>query len=195
DDGGGLSQANKVLVLKLDRIAFALQIMDELQIKKLDNTTYELPLWVLVNLLPQRFEEGIVSLKLSNRLKEIQSQIFDMSSCDAPPIPKTIKAELRNYQEEGVHWLSRLRLMGLNGILADDMGLGKTLQAICAVTQYIEKAKSVNKKDYPTLSLIVCPTSLVDNWKEEFARYQPKVKVATCTGTPTERKKILTDAS
>jgi SNF2 family DNA or RNA helicase len=192
EEGQALASHNKILVLQLDTLQSALQIFDELQIKKLDNITFELPLWVLVNLLPSRFENHIITLKLSKRLKEIQEQIFDMSKCEAPPLPKSVKATLRNYQEEGVRWLARLRSMGLNGILADDMGLGKTVQAICAITQYIEKRKSA-KQDCPGTSLIVCPTSLVENWKEEFHQFNPSVRVATCAGTPNERKKLLSN--
>src|SRR4029079_1146686 len=135
-----------------------------------------------------RFEGSLISLKLTNRLKDTQEQIFDMSKCEAPPLPKSVKANFRPYQEEGIEWLARLRLMGLNGILADDMGLGKTLQAIAAITQYFENRKG---NDQPPLCLIVCPTSLVDNWKEEFNQFQPKLRVGTCVGTPQERKKFL----
>lgn len=191
DDENELTNAQKILVLKLDNLAETLQIFDELQIKKLDDMTMELPLWVLVNLQIPRFEGTRITLKLTNRLKEIQEQIFDMKKCEAPELPKSIKATFRPYQEEGVQWLSRLRQMGLNGILADDMGLGKTLQAITAITHYHEG----RSKDAPSVTLIVCPTSLVDNWKEEFHQFQPKLKVVTCTGTPQERKKILSGAS
>ena len=86
-------------------------------------------------------------------------------------IPKAIQATLRSYQIDGVSWLERLRQMHLNGILADDMGLGKTLQAIIAVTQH----KMENPK---ALSIVVCPTSLVYNWKEEFAKFNPNIESA-----------------
>ena len=45
-------------------------------------------------------------------------------------IPPTVKANLREYQKEGVNWLCFLRKNDFGGILADDMGLGKTLQAL-----------------------------------------------------------------
>jgi SNF2 family DNA or RNA helicase len=76
--------------------------------------------------------------------------------------------------------------MHLNGILADDMGLGKTLQAIITLTQY--------KMDHPKQqSIVVCPTSLVYNWKEEIAKFNPKLKVLPVDGNPTQRKKLLND--
>ena len=95
------------------------------------------------------------------------------------PVPKTIKTDLRHYQVEGVNWLERLRKMYLSGILADDMGLGKTLQAIVAVTQ-------LNKGT----SLIVCPTSLLYNWKEEFAKFNPKLKTLVCRWHPHTAQKV-----
>jgi SNF2 family DNA or RNA helicase len=101
-------------------------------------------------------------------------------------VPKEINATLRPYQHEGIGWLERLRHMHLNGILADDMGLGKTVQAIIAVTQ--------NKAKHPqSISIIVCPTSLVYNWKEEFNRFNPKLKVLPVDGTPAQRKKLQTE--
>jgi SNF2 family DNA or RNA helicase len=76
--------------------------------------------------------------------------------------------------------------MHLNGILADDMGLGKTLQAIIAVTQH----KNLNPKSF---AIVVCPTSLVYNWKEEFTKFNPKLCVLPVDGTPSQRKKLQTD--
>ena len=40
-----------------------------------------------------------------------------------------VNGELRQYQKDGVSWMTFLDRSGLHGILADDMGLGKTLQA------------------------------------------------------------------
>ncbi len=77
--------------------------------------------------------------------------------------------------------------MYLNGILADDMGLGKTLQAIVAIAQYRMKKKA--------LSLIVCPTSLLYNWKEEFAKFDPELKVLVVDGIPSARKRIMENIS
>jgi SNF2 family DNA or RNA helicase len=73
--------------------------------------------------------------------------------------------------------------MYLGGILADDMGLGKTVQAIVALSQIKQKKNRT--------SLIVCPTSLLYNWKEEFAKFNPKLKVTVIDGVPNQRKKII----
>ena len=56
-------------------------------------------------------------------------------------------------------WLQFLRAAGLGGVLADDMGLGKTVQTLAHLA--IEQAEG--RLDRP--ALIVCPTSLVPNWR------------------------------
>ena len=81
--------------------------------------------------------------------------------------PAKLGATLRDYQQQGVAWLQRLRALGLGGILADDMGLGKTLQALCAVGK-------------PTL--VVCPTSVVHNWMSEIERFRPDLSACLFHG-------------
>jgi hypothetical protein len=75
-------------------------------------------------------------------------------------VPRTLWNQLRDYQKEGVFWLSEQNTAG--AILADDMGLGKTIQTLSLVQ---------------SPSLIVAPTSLLHNWKEEAARFRPDLKV------------------
>ncbi len=72
------------------------------------------------------------------------------------------KAVLRDYQWEGVFWLSKMRKKKCGCILADEMGLGKTLQVLAHLLS------SSN-----TQSLIVVPTSLVSNWDAEIKRFIP----------------------
>lgn len=77
---------------------------------------------------------------------------------------------LRNYQVEGVRWISFLSSFNLNGILADDMGLGKTIQVLYFVCSEI----------YGTDRevLILCPSSLTGHWKGEVERFFPGVSTA-----------------
>lgn len=173
-----------ILVLNLDKISALLQIIDELGLSKLDNIVEYKPLWSLVNVQASLFDGVIKSWTMSKPLKEIQKQILGIQEIKSSPIPSAMESLLRPYQKEGVQWLERLRCMYLSGILADDMGLGKTLQAISALTQYKEeKGSSVN--------LIVCPTSLVYNWKEEMHKFNPSMKVLVIDGIPASRKKLL----
>jgi len=77
-------------------------------------------------------------------------------------LPGDLAVTLRPYQQIGVNWLTFLRSVGLGGILADDMGLGKTVEALCVF----------DKK-----TLVVCPTSVLPNWKAELARFRPGLRV------------------
>jgi len=178
------TQLQKVLVLDLEKIAPIIQIFDELGVNQLDNHVEERPLWSLASISEEQFKDLPINFSISKRLKQIQRQMLGEIPIKPSPVPKEVKATLREYQHEGVEWLERLRSMHLCGILADDMGLGKTLQAIVTLTQY--------KKAHPdSLSLIVCPTSLVYNWEEELHKFNPKLKVLVVDGTPPQRKKLI----
>ena len=174
----------RILVLDLDRLTPTVQFFDEIGITKIENRTEKRPLWSLTSVCEDQFKELSVKCTISKRLKEIQKQILGESQVKPEKIPEQIKATLRNYQVDGVSWLERLRRMHLNGILADDMGLGKTLQAIIAITQ--------NKAENPgAQALIICPTSLVYNWKEEFVKFHPELKILVIDGVPAQRRKLL----
>jgi len=184
--GKGKDKSNKlpkILVLDLDEVGNVVQLFDELGIEKLDNTTIKRPLWSLANIDETNFKGLPVSFVMTPRLKEIRKQMLGEKHLKFSAVPAGIKAELRNYQTEGVHWLERLRLMYLNGILADDMGLGKTLQAIVALTQHLKNAKQP--------ALVVCPTSLLYNWQEECHKFNPKLKTLIIDGMPNQRKKLI----
>ncbi len=177
----------KILVLDLDRISAIVQVFDELGITVLDDHKLERPLWSLANIDASNFEGLPIEFSISDKLSEIRKQMLGEKNLTFTPVPKEINATLRAYQTDGINWLERLRLMFLNGILADDMGLGKTLQAIVAITQNRVKNKAP--------SLIVCPTSLLYNWKEECSKFNPKLKVLVVDGVPTNRKKLIDNAA
>ncbi|MDE3047810.1 MAG: SNF2 helicase associated domain-containing protein, partial [Verrucomicrobiota bacterium] len=183
-----VSRFSKILVLDLDRISKLVQLFDELGVKKLDDHKEKKPLWNLATIDVKAFEGLPVEFSMTPKLLEIRSQMLGQSQITPSPLPKEIKADLRPYQLEGVHWLERLRRMYLNGILADDMGLGKTVQAITAITQNHLKNKEAK-------TLVVCPTSLLYNWKEELHRFNPKLQVIVVDGVPSMRKKSLAKMS
>lgn len=184
--GGEGGKLPKILVLDLERLNGVIQLFDEMGIEELDNHQLQRPLWSLANIDGSQFEGLPVQFSMTEQLCEIRKQMLGEKALVFSEIPNDVNAVLRPYQLEGVRWLERLRLMFLNGILADDMGLGKTLQAIVALTQYR------NKNHHQTL--IVCPTSLLYNWKEEFAKFNPKLKVTVVDGVPSNRKKIIEQA-
>jgi superfamily II DNA or RNA helicase len=91
-------------------------------------------------------------------------------------ILSTLHVTLRSYQIEGVRWLMARAQAGRGGILADDMGLGKTLQSIALLASL---------KTGP--SLIVCPKSLLGNWRSEIERFAPTMKVVVVSGSGREK--------
>lgn len=183
----GKASASKlpcILVLDLEKIAPVIQIFNEIGFQVLDDFVEKCPLWSLSGISPESFKDLPVNFSMTEDLAEIQKQIHGEVDFEFQEVPSQIQATLRGYQKEGVHWLERLRKMHLNGILADDMGLGKTLQTIIAVTQSrLEKGGGC--------SLIICPTSLVYNWKEEFRKFNPEFKTLVVDGIPSQRRKQL----
>jgi len=92
----------------------------------------------------------------------------NLSRLEPAPMPAALEAVLRPYQRIGAAWLWHLQRSGLGGVLADEMGLGKTLQAIALMCAVQQGGGS---------SLVVCPASLVENWRREAARFAPDLRV------------------
>ena len=99
------------------------------------------------------------------------------------PLPKMIKAELRDYQKEGFQWLQFLARHHLHGILADDMGLGKTLQTLAHIAAEIENGQAGGNP-----CLVVAPTSVVPNWEMEARKFTPSLKVIVLHGSTRKTK-------
>ncbi|OVA00383.1 SNF2-related [Macleaya cordata] len=105
-----------------------------------------------------------------------------LSSPDETPIvqvPAAINCRLLEHQREGVRFLYGLYKKNHGGILGDDMGLGKTIQTIAFLVAVVGdeadydgskmlKRDAVGKKS-PVL--IICPTSIIQNWENEFSKW------------------------
>lgn len=95
-----------------------------------------------------------------------------------------LQTQLRDYQMTGVRWMSMLDHYGFGGILADDMGLGKTLQTIAFLVSHLKEETRI---------LILSPSSLIYNWKDEFTRFAPEIDVAVSYGLKTVRDEIIAE--
>ncbi|NWI60833.1 CHD1L protein, partial [Calyptomena viridis] len=92
--------------------------------------------------------------------------------------------KLRPYQVEGVNWLVQCYEVQRGCVLGDEMGLGKTCQTI-SLLLYLTK-KLTNKERF----LILCPLSVVSNWKEELERLAPGLSFVPYIGNKEERPKL-----
>ena len=85
------------------------------------------------------------------------------------PVPASFNGQMRPYQRTGYRWLRFLHEKGFGGLLADDMGLGKTIQIIALMS-------SLAEREALGPCLLVLPVSLVQNWREEIARFCPSIR-------------------
>ena len=115
--------------------------------------------------------------------EEFRHLAHDLIHPEQFPLGKLqVTAKLRDYQEVGVRWLSMLNHYGFGGILADDMGLGKTLQTIAFLSSVVTADSKI---------LILAPSSLIYNWKEEFEKFAPQMKVEVIYGLKASRDEII----
>ena len=119
----------------------------------------------------------------SERYRTFLEQLRGFERIEATPLPAGLRLELRPYQRQGFEWLAFLARYGLNGILADDMGLGKTAQAIAILS-------ALKAQRGPAPSLIVAPTSLLDNWRAEAAKFNPDLRVLAYRGSARQRDRL-----
>jgi len=118
-------------------------------------------------------------VKGKNIVQDISDKVLGLDKLQYT-VPKELKTKLRDYQITGFKWFKNLSYLGFGGVLADEMGLGKTVQTIAFLLS--EKDKK---------SLIIAPTSLVYNWKNEFFKFAPSIKVCVIHGNKNERTKLI----
>lgn len=129
--------------------------------------------------------EGKLSfMDRSGEFKKVVSSVKEVKKLKIS-IPKEFSRIMRQYQKVGFKWFKTLSACGFGGILADEMGLGKTLQTIAFIADEIEEGVP---------SIVISPTSLVYNWREEIKKFSPTLKVLVISGTRQERIKLLETA-
>lgn len=112
----------------------------------------------------------------AHQLREMVQRLSGHTKIPKVKVPKSVKASLRSYQQQGLNWLQFLRENSLGGILADDMGLGKTLQTLA----HIQVEKDAGRLTLPVL--IIAPVSLMGNWHREAERFCPKLRCLVIHG-------------
>jgi hypothetical protein len=117
-------------------------------------------------------EEELKRFADTPHAKALRERLKDFKGVPVSELPRGLQAQLRPYQKDGFDFLCHLTQVRLGGILADDMGLGKTLQTL----SWLGWLKERNPKD-PKPSLVICPASVLHNWRREANRFLPDMKV------------------
>ena len=110
-------------------------------------------------------EKNGAEIKADKAFRELQERVNEAADVEVP-VPTGLTAELRDYQEDGFRWMSRLAAWGAGAVLADDMGLGKTVQTIAVLASRAALGPQ----------LVVVPASVLLNWRDELTRFAPGLK-------------------
>lgn len=147
----------------------------------LNRSQVGLALWVLA-FLPLA---GLTWLQgFSSTIMDQLKRALEARNVETTEQPKLVTGgKMRDYQLEGLTWLTCLYQIGLNGILADEMGLGKTVQFISFLAFLREQGTNGP-------FLVLGPLSTIQNWVNEFARWTPTIPVIMYHGSPQARAKL-----
>ena len=129
--------------------------------------------------------EVIKDSNYTNIINNIESKGFE----DNIIIPENLKGTLRYYQKTGYKWLKVLDEYKLGGILADDMGLGKTIQILTIITSYVQSTPKEDRRP----SIVIAPSSLTLNWKNEVNKFAKEITVLVINGNVEERKEKISN--
>ena len=112
-------------------------------------------------------------LGLLNRLRQSHDGAANVTRGGMAAEIPGFEGALRDYQARGVEWISFLTDNGFGALLADDMGLGKTIQTIA----WILRAFAAKAAGAAQPVLVVAPLTLLSNWRHEFAKFAPSLRV------------------
>ncbi|MCI9017043.1 MAG: hypothetical protein HFJ53_07780 [Clostridia bacterium] len=156
----------------------------DIQYEELMQDTIQLPIHrsLYLDKILKKLENS--HIKKDQEYSKLIEQIQDKSNIDSIQIPKKLQNTLRLYQKIGFKWLKMLDIYQFGGILADDMGLGKTLQIISIILEY-KSQKEDNKKPI----MVICPSSLSLNWKNEVEKFAPDIKTIVISRRNTNKKR------
>lgn len=112
----------------------------------------------------QSLFDKVTEVDVSEAYAKFLRSLRDFAEIEQQAVPETFRGELREYQRHGYDWLCFLRKFGLNGVLADEMGLGKTVQALVTL---LDTHSFVDA----TVSLIVCPPSVLSAWQDDITKF------------------------
>lgn len=159
----------------------------DIDYKELENGTVRLPVnrTLYLNQLLKKMKN--TEITKDKQYREIVNNL-NKDLLEEENIPQQFENILRPYQKTGFQWLKTLDNYRFGGILADDMGLGKTIQVISMLVSYKE-----NQEENKKTSLVVSPSSLALNWKNEIEKFAPELNIKVISGNTNQRKEIINE--
>lgn len=121
------------------------------------------------------------TVEVEGWLDDVLQRLRSAGNIEELAEPSGFKGTLRPYQRRGAGWLWYLHRLGMGACLADDMGLGKTIEAIGLLLHARSVAASLGETLAPTL--LICPTSVVANWRREIERFAPEMQALVHHGS------------
>lgn len=151
-----------------------------INIKDIKNGEAQLPLYQAFTLESMEQKNQLQMM----RNKEFLSMMdhFKKRDIHSFVVPETYRNVLRDYQVFGYQWLKLLASYGFGGILADDMGLGKTIQMMAFLESEVQSGKP---------AFVICPASLIYNWKDEINKFTNRLNVLCISGNANRRKELI----
>ena len=166
--------------LKNSEFEKIMRIIDSLNLNVSDGKDkYELSLDKLYYLKDKIENEEILTINSRKKLLELFSSLEKKQEREYE-LPDTLNCTLRDYQKDGYNWFKNLSELGLGGILSDEMGLGKTVQTIAFLAS-----------QGTGTSIIIVPTSLLYNWRDEFKKFAPDLNIGVVHGEKKQRENFL----
>jgi SNF2 family DNA or RNA helicase len=144
----------------------------------------------LNNFLPTLDHDGIAGLTIKELMNfdyfastngfvvenaDYKDRVLSNSNVRLSQFENVLTVDPYPYQAIGIEWLRSQQSLGRHGaILGDVMGLGKTLQAIGLLTHNLRDGKGDN--------LVICPGTLIENWRREINKFSPELKALVHNG-------------
>ena len=134
-----------------------------------------------------RAEDDNLYLEADEWLQDMLGRLHQKGGIKELDAPEGFVGQLRPYQQLGYSWIAFLKQWGLGACLADDMGLGKTIQTLAALQLDYRQGNR-----FP--NLLVCPTSVINNWQREAAKFTPELSVLLHHGPESQSRRRLQGA-
>ncbi|MDT5152886.1 MAG: hypothetical protein QOI01_4619 [Mycobacterium sp.] len=167
-------------LLRLRELIEEARALGEIEGGKVNAGSHNVTLW----------EELLALGVVDKQLTRWQEGLARLSAARPPvpvDVPESLDATLRDYQRDGLNWLSFLWDNELGGVLADDMGLGKTVQTLALIARVAEQGSR--------RFLVVAPTSVVTNWVAECRKFTPGLTAVAVTSTEARSGTSLAEQS